>query len=225
MRSFSLGYGATVFVVAHRTPATRDECERVAAAGASVFELDVQLSGRGVVVSHFLRLPPPVRMVEHDNWRFRRSRGLIADPLLADAVALVPAGCRILLDLKETDPGRRRDLREALVDAFPTPARCVVSTEEVEDLEAMRRAGFATWRTARSRRALARLVAEGYDGEGVSVRHTLLDRVVVARLRDRDHDVVAWTVNDVARVRQLRDLGVTGITTDSLAVVAEAGAR
>jgi glycerophosphoryl diester phosphodiesterase len=31
--------------------------------------------------------------------------------------------------------------------------------------------------------------------------------------------VVAWTVNDPARARRLRDLGVDGVTTDRIAVL------
>ena len=140
-----------VFAVAHRTPSTAAGCAALGAAGATVFEVDVQLTARGVVVSHFFPLPV-LRAVEHDNWRFRRARALAGDALLADVVALVPADRDVLLDLKETAPDRRRALLERLAEQLPDRRRYVVSSESVEDLAAMRGHGFRTWRTARDRR-------------------------------------------------------------------------
>ena len=48
---------------------------------------------------------------------------------------------------------------------------------------------------------------------GVSCKHTLLDRRTVRSLHDRGLLVVAWTVDDLDRARDLVSWGVDGLTT------------
>ncbi len=61
---------------------------------------------------------------------------------------------------------------------------------------------------------------------GVSCRHTLLSAPLVRRLRDRGLLVVAWTVDDTERARELVDWGVHGVTTHRVAEMhAEFGHR
>jgi len=52
---------------------------------------------------------------------------------------------------------------------------------------------------------------------GISCRHTLLTEPVVRELASRGLLVVAWTVDDPHRARQLVDWGVHGITTHRVA--------
>lgn len=198
------------FAVAHRTPLTADACAQLHAAGASAFEVDVQLSSRGVVVSHFLPFTP---WAEHDNWRFRRPAGLAQDPLLGEVVALLPATAQLLIDPKERAAGRRDELRARVLEEISVE-RCVVSTDDPADLDGWSRAGARTWRTARDRASLRRLLTDSFTYDGVSVRHTLLDDGALVELRRLTPCVVAWTVNRPARARQLLDRGVAGVTTD-----------
>lgn len=209
-----------MILVAHRTPATRAECERVARAGAKIFEADVQLDAAGsVVVSHFLPFGAAGRL-QRDNWRVRWHTRAVRDPRLADLTAIVPEDCRVLLDLKERRAERRADLIRALVDTLPDRSRFVVCGHPVEDINALRGAGFRTWRTAGSSRQLAALLADGpLPDEAATVRHSLLRRDVVDRLHERVGAVVAWTVNSPARAGQLRAMGVDGVTTDRCAVM------
>lgn len=209
-----------MILVAHRTPETREGCEQLAAAGAQVFEADVQVNDRNrIVVSHYL----PFGWVLHrDNWRIRWHTSAVRDPLLADVVARVPEQCPILLDLKEKAPARRARLIAALIESLPERSRFRVCGHVGEDLDAARRAGFRTWRTARNARELAALLTAGrLPDDAVSIRHRLLTAPVLDRLHERTHSVVAWTVNDVARARQLCALGVDGVTTDRHAVLTE----
>jgi glycerophosphoryl diester phosphodiesterase len=167
----------------------------------------------------------PVRwtrgLVRRDNGRFRVRNGPPFDPTLADALERIPAHCRVLLDPKETRPERRRRLVRALAEALPDRARFVVSTGDLEDLMAFRDAGFETWRTLKQPDEVRR-VAAGHPlpERGTSVRHTALDAAGVAALHRVTDAVVAWTVNDVRRARELRDLGVDGVTTDRPEVMA-----
>lgn len=206
-----------MLLVAHRTPHTADACAEFAAAGAWCFEVDVQLRGDRVVVSHFLpflRLPG---WFEHDGRRFRWRGGPPFDPDLEDVADRVPGDRLILLDPKETDPQRRRRLVDALADRLPDRDRFRVSTGDADDLARYRAAGFRTWRTLKTAEDLADACTGGASADdGVSVRHSLLTSASVAALHRVARPVVAWTVNDGSRARELRDLGVDAITTDHL---------
>jgi glycerophosphoryl diester phosphodiesterase len=208
-----------VLLVAHRTPASAERCARLAAAGAQVFEVDVQLRSGHIAVSHFLPLGRR-GFVQRDNWRLRWHTAATRDPALAEVDAVVPPGCTVMLDIKETAAARRRDLAAAVVETLTDRARYVVCGPDAEDLEHVRAAGFRTWRTAGTGRELAALLADGAaPDEAVSIRHSLLRPESLARLHELTTTVVAWTVNDLGRARQLRDLGVDGVTTDRAAVL------
>lgn len=207
-----------MLLVAHRTPTTRAACEDVAAAGARVFEADVQVDDEDrVVVSHYL---PFARFLHHDNWRIRWHTGRLSDPRLDDITAVVPADCLVLLDLKETRRQRRSRLVAALSRSLPDRSRFRVCGHLADDLDELRAAGFRTWRTARDRRELAAVLDGGaLADEAVSIRHSLLAPDVVDRLHEHTRTVVAWTVNEMSRARQLRSMGVDGVTTDRMSVM------
>lgn len=185
-----------------------------------MFELDIQLGRDRLVVSHYLPVLRRRGWLENDNWKVRRSATLDQDPLVLQVVARIPKGCRVLLDLKETEPRRRAELNRRLAAELTDRTRFVVSTSNVQDLDQLREAGFATWRTLGGRRDLTRLLAAGdVQDEAVSVRQRLLDGATVRRLHDVAPSVVAWTVNGVGRACELRSAGVDGLTTDSTSVL------
>ena len=206
-----------MLLVAHRIPATRAACERLAAAGAHVFEADVQVDDRGrVVVSHYLAFGPAF---QRDNWRIRPRAQAVRDPLLRDVAELVPASCLLLLDMKGKSGAR---LTSALRDAIPDTSRFRVCGGTPDDLDTLRGAGFRTWRTIGNGAQLRAVLSGGrLADDAVSVRHTLLTREIVAELHERAPSLVAWTVNSARRARQLVDLGADGITTDRFAVLHE----
>lgn len=207
-----------MLLVAHRTPRSRAACDVLAAAGATVFEADIQIDDQDrIVVSHYL--PMGSWGLQRDNWRVRHASAA-SDPTLDDVVALVPPGCRISLDMKEKTDERRRRLTDAMIAALPDPSRFVVCGGRASDLERLRGAGFRTWRSVGRAPQLRELLADGpLPDDAVSVRHSLLSLDVVARLHEQVTTVVAWTVNDVRRARRVRTFGVDGITTDRAAVL------
>src|SRR4051812_16574940 len=107
-----------MILVAHRTPASALRCAELAAAGVTVFEVDVQLRGGRVAVSHYQPLGP-VRGLQRDNWRLRWHTRSRLDPALAEVDAAVPPACRVLLDVKEVAPPGRRELLDALAAGLP----------------------------------------------------------------------------------------------------------
>jgi glycerophosphoryl diester phosphodiesterase len=209
-----------MLLVAHRTPLSKSACERLAAMGAQVFEADVQVDDRDhVVVSHYLPVGNGFRW-QRDNWRVRWHAPAGRDPDLTDIAALVPDSCLVLLDLKERAPERRARLLEAIEGSLSDPSRVRVCGPRPGDLDQLRDAGFRTWRTVGNALELAALLDGGaLPDDAVTIRHTLLTRDVVDRLHELVGAIVAWTVNDVRRARQLRDFGVDGVTTDRAAVL------
>lgn len=205
-----------MLLVAHRTPTTAFDCAGLAAAGASVFELDVQLVDGRLVVSHFLPVLRRRGWLENDSWRFRWTGRGTPDRSVQDMAGLVPDHCGIALDLKEGEPGRRAELKQRLMVEIRDTDRYRVSSGDPADLAQFRAAGFRTWRTIGGKRDLERVMGEGQlADEAVSVRHRLLSREYVDRLHAVVPTIIAWTVNDVGRARALREMGVDGLTTDN----------
>ncbi len=205
-----------MLAIAHRTPATRERCAALGAAGATVFEIDVQTFGEELVVSHYLPLHPLLPRVRRDRARFTvRKRGRM-EVALAATVDALPAGAEVLLDLKADRGPAAHALVERIVAGGPDPARCYASTKGWDTLPALAAAGYRTWRTIADPGTLtAALALPEIPDHAVTVRHTLLTAEVVTALRERGPRVMTWTVNDVGRARELMALGVDGITTDS----------
>ena len=209
-----------MLAIAHRTPASRERCSALAAAGATVFEIDVQMIGDDLVVSHYLPVHPRFPRLRRDRARFTvRRRGRL-EPALAAAVEALPPRAEILLDLKADAGPAAHELVERVLASGTNPERCYASTKGWATLPALTAAGYRTWRTIADARALtAALALPAIPDHAVTVRHTLLTRDVVAALRERGPRVMTWTVNDLVRARQLMDLGVDGVTTDSTEVL------
>jgi glycerophosphoryl diester phosphodiesterase len=208
-------------LIAHRLPDSAADCRALVEQGADGFELDIQLRGNAVVVSHYLPFLQIPGWLEHDGTRFRWGGGRIRDPELLNAAARTPAGARLVLDPKEQRTRRRHRLADAVAVLLREhPERFVVTADDERDLRTYRQAGITTWRTVGTPNGLNRVLRStaGPDA-GVAVRHTLLSPAVVERLRRRAATIAAWTVNDVDRARALVAMGVDAITTDNPAVL------
>ena len=210
----------SVLLVAHRTPSSRAACERLAAAGADVFEADIQIDRHErLVVSHYL--PLGGRLLERDNWRIRWHTAARRDPELAHlTTGVVPERSLVLLDLKETSIEARTRLVSTIAGTLIERDRFRVCSPYADDLRVLRDKGFRTWRTVRDREEMAGVRADGeLEDDAVTIRHSLLTPDLLSRLHDQVPNVVAWTINDVDRARRMRDLGVDGVTTDRAAVM------
>jgi hypothetical protein len=203
--------GHGIFAVAHNAGDNPTTAARALRHGAAVVEIDVIWAG-GTLVAGREQRPLP--------WL---AEALFQGPTLTDIWNRTPTGTAVLLDLKETD----RELLDALVGYLrPRLAQrdVMISSRDPAALRYVhaRLSGpdllyTLAWPddVARFERspALVDLV------DGVSGYEGLLDAGLVSRLRAHDLTVVAWPVNDGARLRALADAGVDGVTTDNLAVI------
>lgn len=206
--------------IAHRAPADPARCASLADAGADIFEIDVQVFAALLVSSHFRPVHPFLVRVRRDRHSFTVRRRTTAEIDLARAMAAIPDGAQILLDLKCDVGQSASDLANRLLDAGLDRQRCLVSTKGWHTLPALRAGGFRTWRTVADPVALA-AVLDGppLPDDAVTVRHSLLTAEVVQRLREKVPAVMCWTVNDPRRAADLVAAGVDGVTSDSIDVV------
>jgi hypothetical protein len=209
-----------VLAIAHRTPRTAPDCQRLADSGAAVFEIDLQFLAGVPVVSHFL---PPWRgmpLLRHDRWRFTLRSRTSAEEDLAAVLDRIPAGCAVLVDLKTEDVLHATTLVELLAAAGRPPEGWYVSGKDAGALAVVAASGYRTWLSVSTRPefvgALNGLLPPGLDA--ITVRHTYLDEATVGRLRRHHPRVMAWTVDKLYRAEELADLGVAGITSDNPAV-------
>lgn len=204
-----------MLAIAHRMPGTSAQCQALSDAGATVFEVDIQVSGPDILISHAVPLYhryPPLR---HDGWTFSWSRVLPGEPLAA-AQDRLPDGASLLLDLKTDRGAGALRMVQRLLDEKIDPQKCYVSSKNWAALDLLAEAGFRTWRSVAERAALRRLLQgpEQISSHAITVRHTFLTELSMPELQ-RFGRVIAWTVNDPTRTSELIDLGVAGITSDN----------
>lgn len=214
-----------MLAIAHRTPRTAAGCAGLAALGVGVFEVDLQFLAGAPVVSHFLPLVRALPRLRHDRWRFTVRARAAAEEDLAAVLARVPAGCRVLIDLKSESLSSARVLTGLLRDTAPA-GRWYVSGKDPAVLAAVAAGGHRAWLSVSTRAALAAvLAAPAGPWDAVTVRHTYLDAAVVGRLLTVAPRVLAWTVRTPARAAALAAAGVAGLTADDPAVLAYAAGR
>jgi glycerophosphoryl diester phosphodiesterase len=219
-----------VLVIAHRLPSTAEEAAALARSGANVFELDLQLFRDRLIVSHYLPVMRSFSRVRRDGRRFSIATELLGEPL-RDALAIVPDGAKLALDLK-TDHGptawrMAERLAPGLAEEGVEPSSCFAASKNWGTLRYLRDRGFPTWPSVATRQALARFLAgeAGVGHAGVSIRHSFLTPALMPRLSEslaESGDVVAWTVRAPSRARELVSWGVGGITADSPDVLSAA---
>jgi glycerophosphoryl diester phosphodiesterase len=194
--------------------------------GVEMVELDV------------LRMRDGRLVVAHDYHDAERRRPLsLAEAL--DGFTRSPLE-RIELDCDLKLPGSERELHDALRER-DLVARSMVSTMEIASLERLRaidselRLGWTypkvsrDWSSARlarpavlaamalMRRRLPRIAARTVarlEVQAMWVYHALVTRRLVRSAESAGVEVIAWTVDDVERMRALRALGVHGICTN-----------
>lgn len=206
--------------IAHRAGNGRASLGRAVVAGVDWIETDIWLHRGRIVARHekaLGRLP-----ILYDKWKI----GVAARrPLyLPELGAALSTGPGLLLDFKGTHPSLPTRVIESL-RCQGMLERAAICGQEWQLLDAARRLEPAvrTFYSLETPRQLARFLAPQQAAlapKGASIWEGLLTPAIIAELRERDIDVLAWTVNSPERARDLVRQGVSGIISDRLDVLA-----
>lgn len=234
-------------IVAHRG-ASGDAPENTLAAfrlaweqRADGIELDVHLSrdgrimvhhdadtGRCAGASHVIADTDSriLRGLDVGRWKGERFAGQRM-PFLDEVLATVPAGRRVLVELK-CGPAIVPALVAGLAALDPGRLRLALISFELDSLAAAHAALPQV-----PCYYLVEAVPGGYGDDliqlacehgfrGLDPESTAIDARFAAAARAAGLDLLTWTVNDPARVRPLRDFGLSALTTDWPALLRQA---
>ncbi len=215
---------------------TLESFERAVEVGVEMVEFDVLRTPAGAP-----ELPASERaplVIAHDHRDAEQRRTLTLEEALAAFTR--PPLDRVEIDCDLKLPGREDELVDAL-RRHGLLERAMVSTMYVESLETIRalapelRRGWTYPKVTRPwdrrplarpavlaalalmRRRFPRSLAAGVERLGASavwVYHPVITRALVRRARELGVELIAWTVDDAARVAKLAALGVDGIVSN-----------
>lgn len=205
-------------IIAHGGGNSIERVRDYVAAGADYLEVDLWMHRGRFEARHERR----VRMLPllFEKWYLRRvpspHYGLVE---LLEAAAGSSAG--IFLDLKNGGADTAEALATVIARAQHQP-RIVASSQQWKALRAVaeRLPAVDTFYSIDVRAKLDLFLSvqdRDLRPRGISCRHTLLTGPVVRQLIERGLLVVAWTVDDIERGRELAAWGVHGLTTHRVA--------
>ena len=156
------------------------------------------------------------------------STWLFRGPRLEDAWKIASTADAVALDLKDDSP-EYEDAVVAFLSAR-THEQVVLMSRSLESLMRLKQRlpNAHMYLSVPNREAFDLLVAQhelAPQLDGISMQHSQITDHIVATLKARDQRIIAWTVNDLARVNELVRLGVDGITTDNLSILSLLGGR
>jgi glycerophosphoryl diester phosphodiesterase len=205
--------------VAHRAGNDIALARHAAEAGVDIVEADLWLYQGRLEVRHSKtigRLP-----LRWDRWwiKFWPPPVLELDVLLRS----LDPNTTVMLDLK----GRHPDLPGRLLETcrrVRSGKRILVCSQTWLLLEQLRHEPdvsviYSIGNQRQLARAWSMLEREGYDA--VSIHNELLDFQTTPRLLERVSAIITWPINDHARLERVRNLGVTGVISDSLDLLRE----
>lgn len=113
----------------------------------------------------------------------------------------------------------------ALLDGFDTAGRVLVSSFDITSVDRIRQidssipVGWLVWAQADPASLIDRAAAHGM--QAIHPHELLVDPSFVARATEAGLEVNVWTVDDLTRMRQLIEMGVHGIITNTPAPAVE----
>ena len=213
----------TVLAVAHRAGNDLQALRTAVELGVDVLEADVRVRGPRLEVRHSKHLRPFPVLWDHGaqglELTHTRVPQLELDALLHALEVDHPA---LMLDLK--GPFRVGERVADVVHRREPQTAVLVCSRWWPGVDAFADRPWARpVLTARNRVELVRLLrrVRTRPPYGVSVHRSLLAPAVVAQLRERVELVMTWGVNDLGLLREVVDVGVNGVISDSAEVLAE----
>lgn len=185
--------------------------------GADGIELDIHDTADGVLVVHHdpqLGGRPIREVCAPDLPALTLSNGELV-PTLPQALAAIGRNCWVFVEVKTLAPQHDTALLAAL-DSGPAPSRYHVHGFDHRIVRRLtsQRPGLVGGVLCTSYPVDPwRLLADA-GAEELWEEAPLIDRALVDGARRRDIRLYAWTVDDVARARELAELGVDGLCTN-----------
>jgi glycerophosphoryl diester phosphodiesterase len=137
-------------------------------------------------------------------------------PLLEDVLTTIPEGRMLVIEIK-TGPGILPWLKTVVDQYWKSGNIAFIAF----DFEVIRQAKliypdvpcyYLSMFKRDLRKHFNAIIDNGLDG--VDLRHGIIDRKLVERCNEAGLDVWCWTVNDPATAREMKEMGVTAVTTD-----------
>ncbi|MGI8549678.1 MAG: glycerophosphodiester phosphodiesterase [Dehalococcoidia bacterium] len=206
--------------IAHRAGNDRLALQQAVAASVDWIEVDVWWHHGRLLARHertLWRLP-----IVYDKWRLQLA---LKTPLyLPELISACADGPRLLIDLKGESPRLPRAIVESLQYRAATDRAAICGQDwslldEAHRLQPDLRA-FYSFGSARQVADLSRRTARQPPIRAASVAHALLTPKLIREFQDRAITVFAWTVNEPSRAGRLLELGVAGIISDRLDLLA-----
>jgi glycerophosphoryl diester phosphodiesterase len=214
-----------LLAVAHRAGNNLADLRAALAAGVDLVEADVHLYRDVLEVRHRRAVGPHLYW---EQWTEITLRRATAVPDLPEVLAVAAGDPRLLLDLKGPSLAVAPRVAAA-VRAYAPGVPMAVCTKQWRMLDAFAadphvRSILSVSDPIQLARLRARLRRE--RAHGVSIRLRLLTVPIVAELRRATDLVLAWPVDTEAALAHARDLGVTGVISKNLPMLARlAGPR
>ena len=210
-------------VIAHRGASVREVENSLAAfrgagaLGADAVELDIHASADGVLFVHHdetIGGRPLPQLAASEVARLRLANGEPI-PRLEDALAAVGDGLQVFVEVKAL-PAKFDD---RLLDALrqgPNPGHYAVHAFDHRIVQRLGRESPALRRGVLGGSYPVRPLVPLQDAGATILwqEHTLVDRALVDILHGAGMQLIVWTVDDPAEMRQLLELGVDGICTN-----------
>ena len=201
-------------LITHGGGNTLDRAHQALTTAAQYIEIDLFVHDDRLEARHERRFPAGIPVL-FERWYFQFAPKVPFD--LAALIEITGDRCGLFLDLKNAGPAPARLVRRALDDAHAI-GRVAASSQHWGALRALRRVApevalyYSIDVPAKLDLFFSVIERDGLP-DGVSCQHRLLDAHTVDRLHDRGLSIVAWTVDDLDRARELARLGVDAITT------------
>ncbi len=208
-----------IFTIAHRAGNSRVLLKEALAAGVDAVEADIRLDGRRLVSRHQRR--SPLLPLFYDRWYAYWSRE--PQVSLDEILDQIKGRASLFVDIKSTS-------MKALA--------MLLATLRHREVIAETRVSGTYWHLLRQIRleepglrvyysigdmdsltSFWQLQENGEKAPGVSIHEALVDEESATRFRAGGVEIVAYHVDQLSRAQQLRDWGVSGITSGDLDIL------
>jgi len=208
-----------LITIAHRAGNSRALLREALASSVDAVEADLRLDGSRLVARHDRRFP--LLPLYYDKWYARWRSEPQVD--LNEILDCLDGKASLFVDIKSTST-RALDMLLATLRRRRVVAGTRISGTYWHLLRRLHEEepGLRLHYTIGDEESLdrfQRLLEGGESASGVSIHEALVDEELAARFQARGIEVVAYHVDQLARAQQLREWGVSGITSGDLALL------